>query len=140
MMQVTVAERLEDLAEVLSDSLGKGSRLTQRWPLHLTTVALLVGMAVAIASVVWGKESTVTLITIAQALTVLGLPALAAALIYLGTRPELTGERRVPRWITILAIVGFFAACYVSSRLAITVYGKLKPPPEQVAIKGTTFR
>ncbi|MCB1232794.1 MAG: divalent metal cation transporter [Verrucomicrobiae bacterium] len=125
---------------VLSDSLGKGSRLTQRWPLHLTTVALLVGMAVAIASVVWGKESTVTLITIAQALTVLGLPALAAALIYLGTRPELTGERRVPRWITILAIVGFFAACYVSSRLAITVYGKLKPPPEQVAIKGTTFR
>lgn len=118
---------------VLSDSLGKGSRLDQRWPLHLTTLALLVGMSVAIASVVWGSESTVTLITIAQALTVLGLPALAAALIYLGTRPELSGERRVPRWILVISVAGFFAACYVSSRLAMTVYEKLKPAPETVA-------
>ncbi len=119
---------------VLSDSVGKGSRLDQRWPLHLTTLALLVGMGVAIASVIWGNESTVTLITIAQALTVLGLPALAAALIYLGTRPELTGDRRVPRWILTLSIVGFFAACYVSSRLATTVYQKLNPPAAETAM------
>lgn len=119
---------------VLSDSLGKGSRLDQRWPLHLTTLALLVGMGVAIASVTWGSESTVTLITIAQALTVLGLPALAAALIYLGTRPELTGDRRVPRWILTLSVIGFFAACYVSSRLATTVYQKLNPPAAESAM------
>ncbi|MCB1065189.1 MAG: divalent metal cation transporter [Verrucomicrobiae bacterium] len=118
---------------VMSDSLKLGSRLDQRGPLHLTTVALLVGMSVAIASVVWGNESTVTLITIAQALTVLGLPALAAALIYLGTRKELTGDRKVPRWILTLSILGFFAACYVSSRLATAVYQKLNPPAEETA-------
>lgn len=118
---------------VMSDSLNLGSRLNQKGPLHLTTAALLVGMSVAIASVLFGKESTVTLITIAQALTVLGLPALAAALIYLSTRPELKGDRRVPRWILVVAVIGFFAACYVSSRLAMTVYGKLNPPEEAAA-------
>ena len=120
---------------VMSDSLNLGSRLNQKGPLHLTTAALLVGMSVAIASVLFGKESTVTLITIAQALTVLGLPALAAALIYLGTRPELKGDRQVPRWILVMAVIGFFAACYVSSRLAMTVYGKLNPPQETAAAK-----
>ena len=35
---------------MLSDSLGKGSRLSDRWPVHLTAVALLVGMLVALAS------------------------------------------------------------------------------------------
>ena len=75
---------------VMSDSLGKGSKLADKWPLHLTTTALLVGMCVAIASL--AKEgSTVHLITIAQACTVLGIPALAAALIYLGTRTRANG-------------------------------------------------
>jgi len=119
---------------VMSDSLGRGARLDRQWPIHLTTVALFVGMMVAIMSIVWGKESTVTLITIAQALTVLGLPALAAALIYLGTRKELTGERAVPQWIITVAVIGFFAACYVSFRLANAVYDKLNPQGDPVAI------
>ena len=125
---------------VMSDSLGRGARLDRQWPIHLTTVALFVGMMVAIMSITWGKESTVTLITIAQALTVLGLPALAAALIYLGTRKELTGERAVPRWIIIVAVIGFFAACYVSFRLANAVYDKLNPPEDSLAMVTGTPR
>ena len=42
-----------------------------------------------------GGSGAVTLITIAQALTVLGLPMLVGALLYLGTRRELTGEKKV---------------------------------------------
>ena len=112
---------------VMSDSLGKGSKLSDKWPLHLTTVALSVGMWVAIASL--AKEgSTVHLITIAQACTVLGIPALAAALIYLGTRPELTGERRVPRWMIGLAVIGLCVSCVLACLTANKVYKKLNPP------------
>ena len=109
---------------VMSDALGKGSKLSQNWPIHLTTTALLVGMVVAIFSLTI-KDSTVYLITFAQALTVLGIPALVAALLYLGTRPELTGDRKVPRWILILGGVGFFTSCLLALRTALAVYEKL---------------
>ncbi|NND97847.1 MAG: hypothetical protein HKN47_11020 [Pirellulaceae bacterium] len=113
---------------VMADSLGKGSKLEDKWPLHLTTVALLVGMAVAIASM--AKEgSTVHLITLAQALTVLGIPALAASLIYLGTRQELTGERKVPRLILAIAMIGFVVACVLACLTASKVYQKLSAKP-----------
>lgn len=110
---------------VMSDSVGKGSRLSEGWPIHLTTVALLVGMVVAIFSLT-RSGSTVALITFAQALTVLGIPALAAALIYLGTRPELTGERRIPKWIIGLAGVGFLVACALAVRTAMAVWEKVQ--------------
>ncbi len=110
---------------VMADSIGKGSRLSQPWPLHLTTVALLVGMIIAISSIAWGEESTVTLITLAQALTVLGIPALAAALVYLGTRKELTGERKVPSWILVLSSAGFLISCLLAVRTAQVVWEKI---------------
>jgi len=110
---------------VMSDSLGLGSRLSERWPVHFTTGALLVGMTVAILSLL-RSESTVNLITFAQALTVLGIPALAAALLYLGTRPELTGDRRVPRWILVLGSLGFLTACFLAVRTAMAVWERLQ--------------
>ncbi len=95
---------------ILSDSIGRGSRLEDRWPLHLTTLALLVGMGIAIMQLL--KEgSTVDLITFAQALTVLGLPALALTLVYLGTRKELTGARKIPTPILALSVLGLLVAC-----------------------------
>jgi Mn2+/Fe2+ NRAMP family transporter len=111
---------------VLSDTLGKGSKLTDRWPLHLTTLALAVGGAVAIASLA-NEGSTVHLITLAQALTVLGVPALALALIYLGTRKELTGQRKVPRPILVLAVIGLVVSCGVAVLTATKVYQKINP-------------
>lgn len=124
---------------VMSDSLGKGSKLSDKWPLHLTTVALLVGMCVALASVA-REGSTVHLITIAQACTVLGIPALAAALIYLGTRSELTGPRKVPRWMLVLAIIGFVTSCFLATLTAIKVYNKLNPPVVTQAERDDTVR
>ncbi len=109
---------------VMSDALGKGSRLGDRWPLALTTAALLSGMIIAMINL-RDADSTVNLIAFAQALTVLGLPALALSLIYLGTRPELTGNRRVPRWILFLAVAGLVVACAVATRTAMVVYDKL---------------
>jgi Mn2+/Fe2+ NRAMP family transporter len=80
-------------------------------------------MGVAIASLA-SAGSTVALITFAQALTVLGIPALAAALLYLGTRAELTGERRVPRWIVGLAWLGLVVSILLAVRTALAVWEK----------------
>jgi len=109
---------------VMSDAMGKGARLEDRWPVHMTAVALLIGMFVAMASLA-RQGSTVHLITLAQALTVLGIPALAAALIYLGTRKELIGERQVPKPILVLAIIGFMISCVLACMTAMKVYQKL---------------
>ena len=109
---------------VMSDSIGKGASLHDKWPIHLTVVALLIGMIVATASL--AKEgSTVHLITLAQACTVIGIPGLAAALVYLGTRPELVGPRRVPPLILGLAISGFIVSCGLALLTAQKVYDKL---------------
>jgi Mn2+/Fe2+ NRAMP family transporter len=109
---------------VMSDAIGKGATLCDAWPMHLTTLALIVGMVVAIASMA-GSGGTVHLITFAQALTVLGIPALAAALIYLGTRPELTGARKVPSWMLLIASIGFVIACATACLTAQKVYQNL---------------
>lgn len=109
---------------VLSDCLGKGGKLSDRWPLNLTALALLVGMLVSIAALA-NEGSTVLLITLAQALTVIGIPALALALIYLGTRPELTGKRAIPKPIIWLACLGFVVACGVACLTAVKVYDKI---------------
>jgi len=109
---------------VLSDSLGKGCRLDSIWPRHLTGLALLIGMTLAILSLT-GASGTVILITLAQALTVLGLPALGLTLLYLGTRPELTGARQVPREILVTCFLGFLVSCVLAVRTAFVVYGKI---------------
>ncbi|MEM9281032.1 MAG: divalent metal cation transporter [Verrucomicrobiota bacterium] len=109
---------------VMSDALDKGSRLMDRGPVHFTALALLLGMGVAMMS--FAKDgSTVLLITVAQALTVLGIPALAAALLYLGTRKELKGERKVPTVILAIAALGFLTACWLACLTASKVFGKL---------------
>lgn len=112
---------------VMSDALGRGSRLTDRWPIHLTAIVLFVGMVVAITSLM--KEgSTVLLITFAQALTVLGIPALAAALIYLGTRRGLTGNRSIPKPMLTLAFFGFIVTLFLACLTAAEIYQKISPP------------
>ena len=98
---------------VMSDAIGKGSNLSDTTPRHLTALALVVGMGVAISSLL-REGSVVHLITFAQALTVLGIQVLALALLYLGTRPQLSGEQKVPRWILAVASIGFLLSCVLA--------------------------
>lgn len=108
---------------VLSDSLNRGSRMQDGWPVHLTAAGLLIGMLVALAA--FAREgSTVLLITFAQSLTVLGVPALAFALLYLGTRPELSGDRRIPTALILLAALGLVTSLLLAGLTASTVWSK----------------
>jgi len=111
---------------VFSDALGTGARLDRRGPLHLTSLALLAGMAIALVSLA-REGDTVALIALAQALTVLGIPALALALLYLGTRPDLRGDRRVPRALLLLATIGLLVSCTLAALTAAKLIDKLAP-------------
>ena len=98
---------------VLSDGLGKGSRLGDALPIHLTALALVVGMVIAILSKVEGAN-TVHLITVAQALTVVGAPALALAIVYLATRPEV----KAPKGLVWIGVVGIIVS-FILSKLTV---------------------
>ena len=67
----------------------------------------------------------VALITVAQALTVLGIPALALALLFLGLQRDLTGQRRTPPALILLAGTGTVVACFFAVLTALKVWNKL---------------
>jgi Mn2+/Fe2+ NRAMP family transporter len=109
---------------VMADGLGKGRKIDDRWSRHGTAAALTVGMLIAILA--FAKEgSTVGLITVAQALTVLGIPALALALLFLAVQKDLAGERRTPPALLAVAGVGTVVAFFFAVLTAIKVWGKL---------------
>lgn len=105
---------------MLADGFGLGSRLDQKWPKLFTVVSLLIGMGIAIL-IKTQDVSIVGLIIFAQALTVLGGPVLAFSLMYLATRPEMTGERRVPAWIMSVG----WCACLITLAMAIKKAGDI---------------
>ena len=106
---------------ILSDGLGLGGDMDGRWPKTFTIVALLMGMMVAIYVKATGQRP-VNLIIFAQALTVLGIPILAAAMLWLATRSDMTGERQVPTWMKAVGAVGLAVAIFLALRTAVRLY------------------
>ena len=72
----------------------------------------------------YDKESTVYLIIVAQASTVVGMPALAAALLYLGTRPEVKKQRLIPQPILWIAVIGFVISIALAIKTCMAIYEK----------------
>ncbi len=93
---------------VLSDSLGLGGDLGRPMPKVFTTLALVIGLVVAI-SVLEG-HSPVQLILFAQAMTVLGNPVLAGVMLWMSARAK------TPRWIQGLAFLGFLVVLVLALR------------------------
>lgn len=114
---------------VLSDSVGKGASLQNSWPLHLTTAAMVTGYVAAAASMTW-EGSMVHLITFAQALTVIGLPVMAASIVYLATRPDIRLSGHIPGLLVVLAVVGLGVSCVLAGLTINKVWNKISPPSE----------
>ena len=111
---------------MLADGFGFGATMNDRGTKHATLAALLIAMSIAIGCQVLGIQP-VAAITVAQASTVLGLPALAATLLYLATRPQLTGERRIPGWMLVMASLGLVVTTLLTARTVlklIAVFGE----------------
>jgi manganese transport protein len=105
---------------ILADGCGLGERIDSPWTRHLTTVALLAGMGIAIASLSTGA-SRVGLIVFAQGLTVIGVPALALALIYLGIIERRKNRKAIPVTLLVLASFGFVITCLLVIRTVIVM-------------------
>ena len=88
---------------VMADALGLEAQMGSRPVRWLTVLGLGSSMALAVGFTAAGASS-VGIILLAQALTVLGLPALALAMIYLATRPEVQRAGLVPRWLLGIAV------------------------------------
>lgn len=76
---------------ILADGLGIGSKPTELWPRLLTTLALLTGMAVGVATLAFNFDRTPTIIA-AQAVTVVGAPLIAGVLFWLTSSKSIMGE------------------------------------------------
>lgn len=104
---------------LLADGLGFGGRMDLTSTRVFTAIALLVPMGIAIA---FGGTAPGEIITFAQALTVLGLPVLALTMVYLVTRPELTGERAIPGWMKTVLILGCVVVLLLATRTADNLF------------------
>jgi len=105
---------------IMSDTLGKGASAEQAGPRAFTVLALLVGMGIALLSVLAGMDS-VAFIIVAQGLTTLGLPLMAASLAWLLWQTA-------PQMKPLLAIVGlgFLVSCYVAFVTLLSLLDKLQ--------------
>ncbi len=109
---------------LLSDGLGWGSSMDEKWPKRFTVAALLIGAGVALATTSGGM-SRVGLIIFAQALTVLGGPVLAFSLVYLATRSDLAPTTRVPAWMKLMSTLGGAVVLLLAIRTAWRLYLQL---------------
>jgi Mn2+/Fe2+ NRAMP family transporter len=109
---------------VLADALGLDSSMGNPWPKAFTTLALLLSMGLAIAFSAF-NANPVALVLFAQALTVLGLPALALSMLFLGTRVELRRSGLTSPTLLIIASVCFALSLILALRKAWELWLKL---------------
>tara|TARA_R110002111_G_scaffold259308_1_gene329213 strand:+ start:10491 stop:11804 length:1314 start_codon:yes stop_codon:yes gene_type:complete len=105
---------------ILADGFGLGGYIDQKWPKLFTVLALLVGMGVAIYTKSMGVKP-VGLIIFAQSLTVLGIPMLAIAMLWLATRADMKGVNSIPAWMKILAFIGLISSVFLALRTAVNL-------------------
>ncbi len=75
---------------IVSDGLGLGSGVQDYWPRILTTMGLLAGMVVGLATLLLDFDRTPTIIA-AQAVTVVGAPLVAGVLLWLASSKSVMG-------------------------------------------------
>ncbi|PHS08828.1 MAG: hypothetical protein COA78_12425 [Blastopirellula sp.] len=110
---------------MLSDGLGYDCKLDSISTKVCTTIALVFGMIVAVASLSLEEGAIVPLIILGQGMTVIGVPILAVALLYLATRPELIGERKIPNWMIAIVSVGAVLVLILAIRTSWVVFLKI---------------
>ncbi|MBI1373139.1 MAG: hypothetical protein GC159_10450 [Phycisphaera sp.] len=109
---------------LFSDALGLGSKIDGVWPKVMTTGALAVGMVVALLSVVAGIDP-IGVIVFAQALTVLGVPVLAVAVLGLAIRAKRRSSAMVPMWMPLMCGAAVLLTVALALRTAYRLYLQL---------------
>lgn len=121
---------------IISDGLGLGSDPHDRWPRVMTSIALLTGMCVALATMIMGFDRTPTIIA-AQAVTVVGAPLVAGVLLWLATSKDVMGDHAGGHAAKIWGGIGLVLLLAIAARTALVtlpakVRGYLSPEPSAV--------
>jgi manganese transport protein len=101
---------------VLADGLGKPARLSDPWPRRFTVVVLLIGMGVAMI-VLHAGIKTIDAIIFGQALTVIGNPLMAAAILWLANRKDIMRDKRNTLVLNVLGGLGFVVVLLIALRV-----------------------
>ena len=101
---------------ILADGAGASARMSDRWPRILTVVVMVVGMGVALLALRSGQKP-INLIIFGQALTVLGNPLMAAAMLWLANRSDIMGDRRNGPIANILGGIGLLVVILMAARV-----------------------
>ncbi|NOX53765.1 MAG: divalent metal cation transporter [Planctomycetes bacterium] len=105
---------------ILADGLGLPARMNDRWPRILTIAVMLLGMIVALYGVATG-EKPINLIIFGQALTVLGNPLMAIAMLWLANQKDIMGRYRNGPVVNTLAAIGLLAVVLMAIRVALRI-------------------
>ncbi len=109
---------------ILADGVGVSARLSDKWPRRLTVLVLLIGMTVAILALRTGQKP-IKLIIMGQALTVLGNPLMAAAILWLANQKAVMGSYRNRIATNIIGGLGLLIVVYMAVRVLFLVVLKL---------------
>jgi Mn2+/Fe2+ NRAMP family transporter len=101
---------------ILADAIGQPPKLSDRWPRIFTVAVMLIGMVIALLALRSG-EKPINLIIFGQALTVLGNPLMAAAMLWLANREDVMGERRNTVLVNIVGGVGLLLVVLMALRV-----------------------
>ena len=108
---------------IASDGLGLGSKTHDQWPRIMTTLALLAGMVVAIATLVFDFDRTPTIVA-AQAVTVVVAPLVAGVLLWLTSSQDVMGSHANGPLTRVLAGIGFVLLLAMAANTAIVTLPK----------------
>ncbi len=109
---------------ILADGLGKPAKLSDKWSRRFTVGVLLVGMLVAMI-VLNTPVKKINAIVFGQALTVIGNPLMAAAILYLANQKSIMATRRNRLIHNILGGVGFLVVLGMAIRVLMVLKLKL---------------
>ncbi|QDU95549.1 NRAMP family divalent metal transporter [Lignipirellula cremea] len=101
---------------MFADGLGLGGRMDGVAARVFTSIALLIGMLVAMFV---PASQRVYCIVIAQAAVIIGLPLIALAMVYLSLQPDLQGDRKTPKWLVAGSI---FSLLFITVSAGVAAY------------------
>ena len=111
---------------MVSDGFGLGNQPGDKWPRIMTTIALLTGMGVALATMALDFNRTPTIIA-AQAVTVVGAPLVAAILLWLSSSKDVMGSHVAGPVTKGFAVIGLVLLLAMGARTAmVTLPEKIK--------------
>ncbi|HNS21831.1 MAG TPA: divalent metal cation transporter [Sedimentisphaerales bacterium] len=101
---------------ILADGLGKPARMSDPWSRRFTVVVLLIGMGVAMI-VLHTPVEKIDAIIFGQAMTVIGNPLMAAAILWLANHRGIMGDKRNTLVVNILGGLGFAVVLLTALRV-----------------------